>query len=196
MKNNQFVRNSALNRPRRKFSIIRERFEDTSTGRVLVAPPKMACSLELDLYQNVSDSDLLHNDLSRISNTDEGVIVPSVVSTPSFIDSKDFVNGGLRPDEKYGFPARLRSRTGWATSSTRNRHSAALVTEVGPASSPSALPPHIMNNARTNPNRRSLSALGEQYHHQDLGGPKKALQGIMCPNKENVPPPPRPGEYL
>ena len=69
LKSNQFVRNSALNRPRRKFSIIRERFEDTSTGRVLVAPPKMACSLEVDLYQNVSDSDLLHNDLSHISNS-------------------------------------------------------------------------------------------------------------------------------
>ena len=27
------------------------RFEDTSTGRVLVAPPKLASSLEVDLYQ-------------------------------------------------------------------------------------------------------------------------------------------------
>ena len=67
-----------------------------------------------------------------------------------------------------------------------SRHSAALVTEVGPASSPSALPPQM--GPRTNLNRRSLSAL------QDFGGRNnKALQGNLGPNKENVPPP-RPGK--
>ncbi len=103
---NQFVRNSNLNRPRRKFSLIRDRFEDQPQGQ--------AIPTSIDLYQNISDSDLLHNDLSHIS----GANLPpacslSGASTPSFVDSKDFE---LRPDQKYDSSRR---RGGWATSSSR-----------------------------------------------------------------------------
>lgn len=66
---NQFVRNSAYNRPRRKFSILRDKFEEPSDRN----------QDDSDLYQNVSDGDLLSCDLSQISKS---------VSTPSFIDSK------------------------------------------------------------------------------------------------------------
>jgi hypothetical protein len=132
---NQFVRNSQLNKARRKFSIIRERFEsggeEESGGddddneeqqqqqqqpRVYrKGPPKIAA--ELDLYQNISDSDLLNCDLSHISGSVPVAPPPpvsSATSTPSFMDSKDFE---LRPDEKYD--VRMRSRKGWATSSSR-----------------------------------------------------------------------------
>ena len=105
----QFVRN--INRrpmARRKFSTLRDKTEE--------------------MYQNVSDRDLLTCDISQISKS---------VSTPSFVDSKDFCE--LRPDEKY----ENLIRGGWATSSIRAKGE------------------NTENVLRNAPNRRSMSAAVE-----------------------------------
>ncbi len=94
-----FVRSSNVRlATRRRFSIIRKQFE-------LDQDPMTASNG--DLYQNVSDGDLLNNDLSNISSKS--------LSTPSFLDSRKFEKP-LRADEKYNM-----QRLGWATSSTRQK---------------------------------------------------------------------------
>ncbi len=108
---NQFVRScNAIRMPRRKFSVLRQRFEEPSPAKRQPFSPASA-----DLYQNISDGDLLNNDLSEISNKS--------ASAP-FLDSRKFE---LRADEKYekeeenGGGGGLQQRRGWATSSTRQK---------------------------------------------------------------------------
>ncbi len=119
---NQFVRScNAIRLPRRKFSVLRQRFEEVPLQQQMHRQQQQhrhftpLSSSSSDIYQNVSSGDLLHNDLSEISNK-------STAAT-SFLDSRRFdLQPVVRADDKYEeTDLQRRRRSGWATSSTRFR---------------------------------------------------------------------------
>ena len=143
LRDRQFIRNSQLNRPRRKFSIIRDKFESDNEDSPNPVR-RFGTNSNADLYENVSD-DLLNNDLSHISKMSS--------STPSFIDSKDFE---LKPDDKYENLHR-----GWATSSMQKPGVRGWNPQQPGA--PKQQQQQQRTQSNNNPNRRSMSGIDNYY---------------------------------
>lgn len=113
LKGNQFVRNTGAYRPRRKFSMIRDKFESPETNRKAsnnnnnnARRPMIVAKSNNDLYQNISDDFLMLRNASNVLRRSDNrgrsggnLDVAKCKSVPSFVDSKHFEL--LRPDEKY-----------------------------------------------------------------------------------------------
>ena len=104
LKANQFIRNTNAYRPRRKFSMIRERFESPESSPKPQKRPQMIVKSKskTDLYENVSD-----DFLTLRSN--------SIRAKAERMAKCQSVPGLLQPDEQYGdnFP----KRNQWSTAS-------------------------------------------------------------------------------
>ncbi len=189
LKANQFTRNTNAYRPRRKFSILRDKFEATrsstamtsastssgsSSAATTVRPMILAKPSNNDLYQNISDDFLMvrQNSLGKAQAAQNAMLAQLAkcksVPTIAAANTNTSLNPKfeLRPDEKYDGSSLERNR--WSTASYQRPlalgHANILRNNVVGYNS----------NIRNSNARRSMSILDEK-------------------NKENqIPLPPRP----
>ncbi len=121
LKANQFVRNTNAYRPRRKFSILRDRFDNpvplpisqttVQKNRMILAKSKN------DLYENISDDFLSLRNNSMKAKAER---LAKCKSVPTFvsIDSQDLL---LKADEQYNKDGFMSRRNQWSTASYQLR---------------------------------------------------------------------------
>ena len=197
LKLNQFTRNNNAYRPRRKFSILRDKFEATrsvtsgsttsSSTTTASARPMILAKSNNDLYQNISDDFLMvrQNSLGRSEAQKNQVMaqiakcksVPNVVAQP--MPSSTASEGGhcfsmsskfeLRPDEKYDGSSLERNR--WSTASYQR--------------------PMALNHANILRNNSKITS----YNSRNSNA-RRSMSILDERNKENcVPLPPKPKNF-
>jgi hypothetical protein len=168
LKSNQFVRNTNIYRPRRKFSMLRDRFEAADNSPKQKRPMILAKRSSNDLYENISDDFLM---LRTNSIKNKANRMDKCKSVPTFVNSNEL----LRPDEQYEQQEQQPQRNQWSTASYQRSET------------------HLRGQRNTNA-RRSMSILDEQVvydkenrhpssHHPPA--PKPCLK-----DKAPQPPPP------
>ena len=118
---NQFIRNNPANRPRRKFSVMRERFMQPE-----VKPKQMITARRAnDLYENISDEYLELRNSVRQKKTNRENSIKKAKSVPSIVDDQS----NIKADQQYDVPP-LRQRNDW-TSGSFSSHPY-TITQSGP----------------------------------------------------------------
>ena len=167
LKINQFIRNTNAYRPRRKFSILRDRFDELPEPKSPKNLPKKPLMIKAksknDLYENISDDFLTLRSNSMRAKAER---MAKCQSVPSFINNQDL----LKPDEQYSMsnnaqnlqqnPDNFMRRNQWSTASYQRGGS-------NPVGYQQSLP---NRNAQS---RRSMSILDDKenchpmisYHH-------------------------------
>ena len=170
LKVNQFTRNNNAYRPRRKFSILREKFEDQKPRPMILKTRKN------DLYENISD-DFLKLRSNSIREKQERIA--KCRSVPTFINinranSQELLQADENYDENF-----TNRRNQWSTASYQRPQNDL----------------DFMRNQRNSNARRSMSILDDLNYDKENCHPAVPSSNLTVSKscmKEQAPPPLRP----